>query len=281
MNRPIILSTILAVCSSAYATNDDALAMLMLSNASQADEAAAVPAKTAKPSPLYIKADVGLNLLQDADWRDTGFASKPRFQFNAGIDSSLGLGVKIQESTKGGITERFNMEFSVGFMWNSLDAVSSSVEQLVDPIGPNSSGFWGLSGGEGRMMQIPITVDFIWTMYETDRISISLNGGFGAQWTDFDLKNANFSEYTAPTGTVTRNFDLNASGNAVAFRYQGGLDVRFKLAAGIELGGYLQYAGATSSSLGRLTTGSPAPLGELKLGALNNFSVGARLTIAF
>lgn len=283
MHHRLAAALVLATSGAALAESTDTLGMIAFSHPTAKAAEDAVPARKQKPSDLYIVGDVGLNLLQDVQWRDTGFQSDPKFQFKPGIDARLGLGIRITEKTVKNVTERFNMEISAGFLWNSIDAVSSSIEEFNDPLQTGAGiGLWGLSGGDGRMMQVPLTVDFIWTAYETEKISLSMNLGLGVQWTDFEVNNAMFAEYATPTSPAPiQSIDLNASGSSVAFRYQAGLDLLFKITDGMRLGGYFRYGGAAPTSLGRLSTGSPAPLGNLRLGALNNFSVGLRLGIDF
>lgn len=283
MHRVLVTTIVLAISSVATAQSSDALGLLAVSHPTKHSKDEAVPARKQGPSDLYIVGDVGLNLLQDVRWRDTGFNSDPKFQFNPGIDARLGLGIRIAQKTVKNVTERFNMEISAGFLWNTIDAVSSTVEEFDDPLQTGAGvGLWGLSGGDGRMMQVPLTVDFVWTAYETRKISLSMNFGVGVQWTDFEVNNAMFAEYASPTSPAPiQSIDLSASGSSVAFRYQAGLDLLFLITDGMRVGGYFRYGGAAPTSLGRLSTGAPVPLGNLRIGALNNFSVGLRFGIDF
>ena len=184
------------------------------------------------------------------------------------------------ETRKPTHVERLAMEFTVGFLWNDIDTVSSSTEN-VTPINPVFvPGWYSITGGEGTMMQIPINVDFVWTVYETERVSVALNVGLGVQWTDLDLKNVAITRYAGAGGAVLETTLFSASGSSIGFHYQGGFDVLFEITSGIEIGGYFRYAGTPNASLGTVT-GPAIPFGELKISELNNFAVGARLTFAF
>lgn len=278
MKMILALATSAVLTVPAMATGTDALGLLMLQDGSTETENA-VPAKKAAPSNTYVKADVGLNLLQDVKMRDTLLSQAPRIGFRPGIDANVGFGVNLSEKNKGTHVERFSMEFTAGFIWNEVDGVSSNTEEF-DPFGPFFPfGLYAYGGGEGRMLQVPLNVDFVWTVYETERLSIALNAGIGVQWTDLDLKNANFTTYDL-AGTPTDVTQFSAKGNAVGFHYQGGIDVLFALTSSIDLGGYFRYGGTPASSLGKIT-GTNVPFGELKIAELNNFSVGARLTVSF
>ena len=267
--------------AAANANPTDALGLLILQDGGTGSKAASSPPRRAdKPSNLYLKADVGLNLLQDTTLRETGFSEDPRLRFRPGLDANLGLGINMIETKKATHIERFSMEFTIGVLWNEVDSVSSETENLtpVNPIfGP---GWYSITGGEGHMLQIPLDVDFVWTVYETERVSVALNVGLGVQWTDLDLKNTSITQYTGNGGAVIKTTDFSASGSAIGFHYQGGFDVLFEITTGVEIGGYFRYAGTPASSLGTIT-GPAIPFGELKINDLNNFSVGARLTLAF
>ena len=278
MKMILALAASTAFAVPAMAAGTDALGLLMLQDGT-AEDSNAVPAKKEAPSNTYIKADVGLNLLQDVKMRDTLLDQSPRIGFRPGIDANVGFGVNLSEKNKGTHVERFSMEFTAGFIWNEVDGVSSNTEQF-DPLGPVfPPGLYSYGGGEGRMLQVPLNVDFVWTVYETKRLSIALNAGIGVQWTDLDLKNVDFTSYDL-AGNPTGVTQFSAKGNSVGFHYQGGIDVLFALTSSIDIGGYFRYGGTPASSLGTIT-GTSVPFGELKIGELNNFSVGARLTIAF
>lgn len=278
MKTMLALATSTVLTMPALATGTDALGLLMLQDGSTETENA-VPAKKAAPSNTYVKADVGLNLLQDVKMRDTLLRQAPRIGFRPGIDANVGFGVNLSEKNKGTHVERFSMEFTAGFIWNEVDGVSSNTEEF-DPLGPVFPlGLYSYGGGEGRMLQVPLNVDFVWTVYETKRLSIAMNAGIGVQWTDLDLKNADFTTYNL-AGNPTGVTQFSAKGNAVGFHYQGGIDVLFALTSSIDLGGYFRYSGTPASSLGKIT-GTNVPFGELKIAELNNFSVGARLTVSF
>ena len=211
--------------------------------------------------------------------RETLVTPAPRIAFQAGIDTRFGIGIDISEKNKGTHVERFAMEFTAGFMWNDVDSISSDTNEF-DPLGPFFPlGFYAYSGGEGSMMQVPLDVDFIWTVYETDRVSVSLTTGIGVQWTDLDLKNVSFNRYN-DRGIIQESTLFSASGSSVGFHYQGGIDVLFAITSGIEFGGYFRYSGTPASSMGKIT-GTTVPFGELKIAEINNFSIGARLTFAF
>ena len=270
----------IGIGTTANANTTDALGLLILQDGeADSEKTAAPPKKNAKPSNMYLKADFGLNLLQDVKMRETLVTPAPRIAFRPGIDSRFGLGVNLSETNKGTHVERFAMEFTAGFMWNDIESISSNTNEF-DPFGPLFPlGFYAYSGGEGRMMQVPLDVDFIWTVYETDRISISVNTGIGVQWTDLDLKNVSFNRYN-DRGIIQSTTMFSASGSSVGFHYQAGFDVLFNITSGIEFGGYFRYSGTPASSMGKIT-GTSVPFGELKIAEINNFSVGARLTFAF
>lgn len=267
--------------AAANANTTDALGLLILQDGSDGTkDASTLPKKADTPSNLYLKADVGLNLLEDTSLRETGFAENPRLRFQAGIDANIGLGINMIESKKATHVERLSMEFTVGVLWNDIDTISSNTENLTpqNPIfGP---GWYSITGGEGRMLQIPLNVDFVWTVYETERISVALNIGLGVQWTDLDLKNTSITQYSGNGGAAIQTTNFSASGSSVGFHYQGGFDVLFEITTGVQLGGYFRYAGTPASSMGTIT-GPAIPFGELKINELSNFSVGGRLTFAF
>ena len=276
-----LLATIAFVGSTASGQSTDALGLLLLADDHEASTAEERPrkSKSKKASNIYLKADFGLNLLQDVKMRDTLVDPDPRISFRPGFDSRLGLGINISEKNKGTHVERFSMEFTAGLMWNDVDGISSNTNEF-DPLGPLFPfGFYAYGGGEGRMIQVPLDVDFILTVYETDRISVSLNAGIGVQWTDLDLKNVAFNAFDAQ-GNLTGTTNFSASGDSIGFHYQGGIDVLFEIASGIELGGYFRYSGTPASSMGKIT-GTTVPFGELKIGDINNFAVGGRLTLSF
>ena len=278
MKMFLALATSTALAVPAVATGTDALGLLMLQDGA-AETSNAVPAAAAAPSNLYFKADVGLNLLQDVKMRDTLLNAAPRIGFRPGIDANFGLGINLKKTNKGTHIERFSMEFTAGFIWNEIDGVTSNTEEF-DPLGPFFPfGFYSYGGGEGRMLQVPLNVDLIWTAYETKRLSVALNAGIGVQWTDLDLKDADFTTYNL-AGNPTGVTQFSAKGNAIGFHYQGGIDVLFALTSSIELGGYFRYGGTPASSMGKIT-GTSVPFGELKIGDINNFSVGARMTVSF
>ncbi|MAC18689.1 MAG: hypothetical protein CMJ23_03250 [Phycisphaerae bacterium] len=272
------LATSTALTIPAMAAGPDVLGLLMLQDGA-AETANAVPADKSAPSDLYFKGDVGLNLLQDVKMRDTLLDQAPRIGFRPGIDANIGFGIDLAKTQKATHIERFSMEFTAGFIWNEIDGVTSNTEEF-DPLGPFFPlGLYSYGGGEGRMLQIPLNVDFVWTAYETKRLSVALNAGIGVQWTDLDLKNADFTTYDL-VGNPTGVTQFSAKGNAVGFHYQAGIDVLFALTSSIELGGYFRYSGTPASSMGKIT-GTSVPFGELKIGELNNFSVGARMTVSF
>lgn len=259
----LIKSTILFVSIALMggaASHADTLALIQ--DAASNDNAPAVP-EPAKSSNWFMTAAVGGNLLLDAEFKSD---SDAKIKFKTGVGSVLGVGYRFSKN--------WSVDFQTGLNWNSIDEISATGFEGTDPV--------TATGGSGNVYQVPIMANATWSIPLNDKTSIALSAGIGAQWTNFNINDVQFS-----SATLGKLATVEFSNNSMAFRYQAGIQLANQVAPNIHVGFGVRISGTTEVNIGPGTaypvTGGSSPYtdSDQKLNRLFNISFGLGVRIDF
>jgi hypothetical protein len=224
-----------------------------------------------EPGP-YLSLNASANFLEDVNIKNIPIGSNlfgidnGKIAFNAGMSLEIGVGIPINSDLA--------LEFSSGLAYNAVDSVTGILNAGV--LGQDA-----VAGGDGEIYQIPLVAELVLTVFDHDGFRVDLHGGGGLQWTKADISNI----YAASAGAAAGNASL--SGNAFAFRYQGGIDCVVDISSSVSLGASFTYSGTTDSNFGTATFASNVPgvslvgTEDVKTGSFSNITMGINLRIEF
>lgn len=241
----------LVLCSMAPA---DALSLLY----QEADEKTPPPPEEAEVAgPWYFAAAIGGTFALDADIKDQNGSY---FKFNTGVGMNLGFGYAFNKT--------FALEVRSGVLWNGINSIQNF------RIGTGTYG-----GGDGDLYQVPMMASLLVSFPISEKFSIGLKAGVGAQWTKF---NSTVNSYNAGIFAGTNTWD----NSSISFRYEVGVQLAHQITHNIKIGGGLIFSGTSEVSIGtpQLYTpaGAPVPtIGEDNLERIFNISLGFGVTVFF
>ena len=183
--------------------------------AASADDPGATGAETSDASEMYLRVNVGANILTDTGVNGAGVD----LSFDAGLDLNIALGIPLAED--------FSVEVGVGMQYNGLSQFT---------LGDNRRSF----DADGSLFQIPLFADLVYDFHLSDQITLGVLAGAGFQYNSFTFD----SQTIAGAGTFPQETKTSWT-----FRYQAGLNLTWALSSTSSLGAYGRYAWAPGIEL--------------------------------
>jgi len=168
----------------------------------------------------YMSLDVGVALQSDIEVKQVGGSSL------SGVDLQFDTGLRFDIASGYHFTERFAAELSVGYVFNSVDAVT----------GAAPAGF----GVDADLFQLPVMVNLLYKVQSELPIEPFLGGGAGGVLSVFSNSNATREEFSfGYQGFVGLKYRMTPRTEFTAvYKILGTTDLVFE---GFETGGTLTH----------------------------------------
>lgn len=227
-----VTSLALGIATLAFtaSTSADALSLAQEESRTAGNSAPIVIEET---SPWYFHAAGGGNMMLNSDFENVDHTMK----FGPGVAVDLGVGYSLNKI--------FAVQVQTGVAWNKIDSIDGA----------------DLSGGEGNVYQVPLTLHLVMGFPISDSWKLGFSAGGGIQWTNFD-----------GSGRTNGSMAYSYSSQSYAFRYQLGVAATRTIAHNMTLGFGVRFSGTTSLDIGYN--------GE-KVKGLTNIGLGATFKLTF
>lgn len=225
---------------------------LLYQDSENAPPPPAPPTEAESPDRWYAAAALGATFLLDTQIKSN---DGPKFKFNTGIGLNLGVGYIL--------TKSWAIEVRSGILWNEIDQYQGSSQGVT------------VSGGDGRIYQVPLMFSGIYSIPLSEKFSVGLKAGVGVQWTNFNVDNI---RAVSAAGTDFVSYDNTSA----SFRWEVGIQLAHQIAHNIRIGGGFIFSGTSSVDIGSPTiNGNTISFVSDDLEPLYNFSLGFGVNIAF
>lgn len=148
----------------------------------------------------YLGIEAGWSIINDVDATFHTTYDDFRTQLQADFDSGWAILATAGYAFNGG----WRLEGEVGYRNNDLGSIRFRDTWYADHYGSFSPG--------GTLEEVSLMVNVLYDIYITDRFKLSLGGGIGADWANFEFDNR---------FNTNNNFNNNNGDGSWAFAYQG------------------------------------------------------------
>jgi opacity protein-like surface antigen len=215
---------------------------------------------------FYVTPQFGGAVVQDVNF--VNFAKDVSISTTSGgsgpVDASLGFdaGFRFDVSIGFKVNDWFSVEFAPGLIVNPMNSASFSGPVLI-----RNASFDGVSDIDGNLIQVPLLVNFIFTIPTNSKWEPFVGGGVGALYSSATFNNISggyepsVSTSTSTSSTTEINsspvtIELNESASCWALGYSALAGVNYHFSRDISIGFIYKFTGTGAQNFGVNTFGN-------------------------
>ena len=214
---------------------------------------------------FYVTPQFGGAVVQDVNFGNFGKDVSPSTTSgdSGSVDASLGFdaGFRFDVSIGFKVNDWFSVEFAPGVIVNPMNSASFS-----GPVFIENAVFDGVSDIDGNLIQVPLLVNFIFTIPTSSKWEPFVGGGVGALYSSATFNNisggfvptvsSSTSSTTAEINSSPVTVELNESATCWALGYSALAGVNYHFSRDISIGFIYKFTGTGAQNFGVNTFGN-------------------------
>jgi opacity protein-like surface antigen len=213
---------------------------------------------------FYVTPQFGGAVVQDVNFGNFGKDVSPSTTIgdSGSVDASLGFdaGFRFDVSIGFKVNDWFSVEFAPGVIVNPMNSASFN-----GPVFIENAVFDGVSDIDGNLIQVPLLVNFIFTIPTNSKWEPFVGGGVGALYSSATFNNISggfvptLSSSTSTTTEINSSpvtIELNESATCWALGYSALAGVNYHFSRDISIGFIYKFTGTGAQNFGVNTFGN-------------------------